>query len=238
MNEDKQAEESRSKPQSDNYSPKNLFNVDLDGDINNIIQYVHNIVQEVPAPAPFPEADMEQLTNALKTNRSSLKEKRDEFNLYVIKGEFVNKVQFATLIRNIVTYIKNIEKLIPDITFKGGVAQFEEGETDPVTLIENIMSKVEKIKEKIIIKKICCPHCNEDQKIEDGKEKLILSIDECSQGFFSYGECKTKDSINKVAVDKAVKETCDKCGEKYCVYVASKSSLAKEVKNRFDSLKT
>ena len=58
----------------------------------------------------------------------------------MIEEGAIDDLKIIAVIRNIVTAIKNIEMIIPNITFKGGMAEFREGETDPVRLLTSIIA--------------------------------------------------------------------------------------------------
>jgi hypothetical protein len=217
--------------QSDNYSSEDMFNIDFGGDFHNVKQYVDNIVQQVHVQAPSPETEIEQLIKSLQTNRLLLNKYREVFEDSVIEEGTIDDLKIIAVIRNIVTAIKNIEMLIPNITFKGGMAEFKEGETDPVRLLVNIITSVGNIKNNIIVKKPNCPHCFGEISIENGNKNIILSVKPSPKRLFFYGGCKQIETVNDVKVSVAEKHTCKKCNKPFCLYIASKRSLVKKIKN-------
>ena len=217
--------------QSDNYSNGDMFNIDFGGNFHNVKQYVGNIVQQVHVQPPSPETEIEQLIKSLQTNRLLLNKYREVFEDSVIEEGTIDDLKIIAVIRNIVTAIKNIEMLIPNITFKGGMAEFNEGETEPLRLLVNIIASVENIKNDIIVKKPNCPHCFGEIPIENGYKNLILSVKPSPKRLFFYGGCKQIETVNDVKVSVAEKHTCKKCNKPYCMYIASKRSLVEKIKN-------
>lgn len=219
------------KLQSGNYSSGDMFNIDFGGDFHDIKQYVDNIVQQVHVQAPSPETEIEQLIKSLQTNRLLLNKYREVFEDSVIEGVVIDDLKIIAVIRNIVTAIKNIEMLIPNITFKGGMAEFKEGETDPVRLLVNIIASVGNIKNDIIVKKPNCPHCFGEISLENGHKNLILSVKPSPKRLFFYGGCKQIETVNDVKVSVAERHTCKKCNKPFCLYIASKKSLVEKIKD-------
>jgi len=219
------------KVQSDNYSSGDMFNIDFDGDIHNVKQYVDNIVQQVHVQSPSPETEIEHLIKSLQTNRLLLNKHREVFEDSVIEDDTIDDLKFVAVMRNIVTAIKNIEMLIPNITFKGGMAEFKEGETDPARLLVNIIANVKNIKNNIIVKKPNCPHCHGEITIANGNKNLILSVNPCPKRLFFYGGCKEIETINNVKVSVAERHTCKKCNKPFCLYIASKRSFVEKIKD-------
>jgi len=217
--------------QSDNYSSGDMFNGDFGGDFHKVKQYVDNIMQQVHVQAPSPETEIEQLIKSLQTNRLLLNKYREVFEDLVIEEGTIDDLKIVAVIRNIVTAIKNIEMLIPNITFKGGMAEFKEGETDPVRLLVNIIASVGNIKNDIIVKKPNCPHCHGEITIANGNKNLILSVNPCPKRLFFYGGCKEIETINNVKVSVAERHTCKKCNKPFCLYIASKRSFVEKIKD-------
>jgi len=218
--------EINNKSQSENISGGDMVNIDFDGEIK---QYVDNLVQQIYVQAPPPETEIEHLINSLKTNRKLLKKYRNIFEDSAICGETIDDMKFIAIMRNVVTYIKNIELLIPNITFKGGMAEFEEGETDPAMLLNNILTNVNKIKGNYIIKKPYCPHCKNNLNLEKEYKNLILSIVICQMGWFFYKDCNKKTEIKNIKVSMQEQLSCHKCTKMYCIYIADKQSLNQKI---------
>ena len=217
--------------QSDNFSRENMSNIDFGNGLHNVKHYVDSIVQQVHVQAPSPETDIEQLIKSLQTNRLLLNKYREVFEDSVIEEGTIDDLKTIAVIRNIVTAIKNIEMLIPNITFKGGMAEFREGETDPVKLLTSIIASVGNIKNNIIVKIPKCPHCFGEISTENGYKNLILSVKPSSRRLFFYGGCKPIETVNDVKVSVTEKHRCEKCNKPFCLYIASKRSLVGKIKD-------
>jgi hypothetical protein len=217
--------------QSDNYSSENMSNIKFGGDFHNVKHYVDSMVQQVHVQAPSPETDIEQLIKSLQTNRLLLSKYKEVFEDSVIEEDMVDDLKIIAVIRNIVTAIKNIEMLIPNITFKGGMAEFREGETDPVKLLMSIIARVGNIKNNIIVKKPKCPHCFGEISTKNGYKNLILSVNPSPKILFFYGGCKPIETVNGVKVSVTEKHRCEKCNKPFCLYVASERSLVGKIKD-------
>jgi hypothetical protein len=219
------------KIQSDNHSSGDMSNIDFGGDFHHVKQYVDNIVKQVHVQTPSPETDIEQLIKSLQTNRMLLIKYREVFEDSVIEDGTIDDLKIIAVIRNIVTAIKNIEMLIPNITFKGGMAEFKEGESDPVRLLMNIIARIGNIKNNIIVKEPKCPHCFEEISTKNGYKNLILSVKPSPKRLFFYCGCKPIETVNDVKVSSAEKHTCKKCNKPFCLYIASKRSLVEKIKD-------
>jgi hypothetical protein len=217
--------------QSDNYSREDMSNIHFGGDFHSVKYYVDSMVQQLHVQAPSPETDIEQLIKSLQTNRLLLGKYREVFEDSVIEEGTIDDLKIIAVIRNIVTAIKNIEMLIPNITFKGGMAEFREGETDPVKLLMSIIASVENIKNNIIVKIPKCPHCFGEISTENGYKNLILSVKPSPKRLFFYGGCKPIETVNGVKVSVTEKHRCEKCNKPFCLYIASKKSLAGKIKD-------
>ena len=217
--------------QQDNYSRVDMSNIAYGSDFHNIKQYVDSLVQQVHVQAPSPETDIEQLIKSLQTNRSLLSKYREVFEDSVIEEGAIDDLKIIAVIRNIVTAIKNIEMIIPNITFKGGMAEFREGETDPVRLLTSIIASVGNIKNNIIVKKPKCPHCFGEISEENGYKNLILSVKPSPKRLFFYGGCKPIESVNDVKVSVTERYRCEMCNKPFCLYIASKRSLVEKIKD-------
>ena len=217
--------------QSDNYSRGDMSNIDFGGDFHNVKHYVDSIVQQVHVQAPSPETDIEQLIKSLQTNRLLLRKYREVFEDSVIEEGTIDDLKIIAVIRNIVTAIKNIEMLIPNITFKGGMAEFKEGETDPVRLLTSIIKNVGNIKNNIIVKKPKCPHCFGEISTGNGYINLILSVKPSPKRLFFYGGCKQIATVNHVNGSVVDKHKSEKCNKPFCLYIASKRSLVEKIKD-------
>ena len=217
---------------------EDMSNIDFGGDFHNVKKYVDSIVQQVNVQAPSPETDIEQLTKSLETNRLLLGKYREIFEDSVIEEGMIDDLKRVAVIRNIVTAIKNIEMLIPNITFKGAMAEFREGETDPVKLLTSIIASVGDIKNNIIVKKPECPHCLGEISTENGYKNLILSVKPSPKRLFFYGGCKPIETINNVKVSVTEKHRCEKCNKPFCLYIASKKSLVGKIKDAKTADKT
>ena len=231
MKSNEEPKRSFGKFQSDNYSSGDMFNGDFGGNFHKVKQYVDNIMQQVHVQAPSPETDIEQLIKSLQTNRLLLNKYREVFEDLVIEEGTIDDLNIIAVIRNIVTAIKNIEMLIPNITFKGGMAEFREGETDPVRLLTSIIANVGNIKNNTIVKKPKCPHCFGEISTENGYKNLILSVKPSPKRLFFYGSCKPIETINDVKVSVTEKHRCEKCDKPFCMYIASKKSLVEKIKD-------
>ena len=231
MKSNKEPKKTFEKFQSDNYVSGDVSKIELSNDLKNVKQYVDSIVQQVHVQAPSPETDIEQLIKSLKTNRLLLSKYREVFEGSVIEEGTTDDLKIIAVIRNIVTAIKNIEMLIPNITFKGGMAEFREGETDPVRLLTSIIANVGNIKNNIIVKKPRCPHCFGEISTENGYKNLILSVKPSPKRLFFYGGCKPIETVNDVKVSVAEKQRCEKCNKPFCLYIASKRSLVEKIKD-------
>jgi len=231
MKSNEEPKRSFGKFQSDNYSSGDMFNGDFGGNFHKVKQYVDNIMQQVHVQAPSPETDIEQLIKSLQTNRLLLNKYREVFEDLVIEEGTIDDLNIIAVIRNIVTAIKNIEMLIPNITFKGGMAEFREGETDPVRLLTSIIANVGNIKNNTIVKKPKCPHCFGEISTENGYKNLILSVKPSPKRLFFYGGCKPIETVNDVKVSVTEKHRCEKCNKPYCMYIASKRDLVKKIKD-------
>ena len=217
--------------QSGNYSSGDMLNGDFGGNFHKVKQYVDNIMQQVHVQAPSPETEIEQLIKSLQTNRVLLNKYREIFEDSVIEEGTLDDLKIIAVIRNIVTAIKNIEMLIPNITFKGGMAEFKEGETDPVRLLTRIITNVGNIKNNIIVKKPKCPHCFGEISTKNGYKNLILSVKPSPKRLFFYGGCKQIETVNDVKVSVAERHKCEKCNKPFCLYIASKRSLVEKIKD-------
>jgi hypothetical protein len=217
--------------QSDNYSRENMPSIDFGSDLANVKQYVDSMVEQVHVQAPSPETDIEQLIKSLQTNRLLLGKYRELFEDSIIEEDTIDDLKIIAEVRNIVTAIKNIEMLIPNITFKGGMAEFREGETDPLRLLTSIIASVGNIKNNTIVKKPKCPHCFGEISTENGYKNLILSVKPSPKRLFFYGGCKPIETINDVKVSATEKHRCEKCNKPFCLYIASKKSLVEKIKD-------
>ena len=231
MKSNEEPKKSFEKFQSDSYLNGDISNIDFGNDFNHVKQYVDNIVQQVHVQAPSPEISIEQLIKSLQTNRLLLSKYREVFEDSVIEEGTIDDLKIIAVIRNIVTAIKNIEMLIPNITFKGGMAEFREGETDPVRLLTSIITSVGNIKNNIIVKKPKCPHCFEEITKGNGYKNLILSVKPSPKRLFFYGGCKPIETVNGVKVSVTEKYRCEKCNKPFCLYIASKRSLVGKIKD-------
>ena len=231
MKTNREPKKTLEKFQSDNYSSEDMSNINFGGDFHNVKHYVDSIVQQVHVQVPSPETDIEQLIKSLQTNRLLLNKYREVFEDSVIEESAIDELKIIAVIRNIVTAIKNIEMLIPNITFKGGMAEFREGETDPVKLLTSIIACVGNIKNNIIVKKPKCPHCFGEISTENGYKNLILSVKPSPKRLFFYGGCKPIETLNGVKVSVAEKHRCEKCNKPFCLYIASKKSLVGKIKD-------
>jgi hypothetical protein len=217
--------------QQNNYSKVDMLDIAFDDDFHNVKQYVDSLVQQVHVQAPSPETDIKQLIKSLQTNRSLLSKYREVFEDSVIEEGTIDDLKIIAVVRNIVTAIKNIEMLIPNITFKGGMAEFREGETDPVRLLTSIIASVGNIKNNIIVKKPKCPHCFGEISTENGYKNLILSVKPSPKRLFFYGGCKPMETINDVKVSVTERHRCEKCNKPFCLYIASKRNLVEKIKD-------
>ena len=217
--------------QSNNYLRGDMSNIDFGGDFHNVKQYVDSMVEQVHVQAPSPETDIEKLIKSLQTNRVLLCKYRELFEDSVIEEGAIDDLKIIAVIRNVVTAIKNIEMLIPNITFKGGMAEFREGETDPLRLLTSIIANVGNIKNNTIVKKPKCPHCFGEISTENGYKNLILSVKPSPKRLFFYGGCKPIETINDVKVSVTEKHRCEKCNKPFCLYIASKKSLVDKIKD-------
>jgi len=231
MKTNREPKKTLEKFQSDNYSSEDMSNINFGGDFHNVKHYVDSIVQQVHVQAPSPETDIEQLIKSLQTNRLLLNKYREVFEDSVIEESAIDELKIIAVIRNIVTAIKNIEMLIPNITFKGGMAEFREGETDPVKLLTSIIASIGNIKNNTIVKKPKCPHCFGEISTENGYKNLILSIKPSPKRLFFYGGCKPIETLNGVKVSVTEKHRCEKCNKPFCLYIASKKSLVEKIKD-------
>ena len=231
MKSNEEPKRSFGKFQSDNYSSGDMFNGDFGGNFHKVKQYVDNIMQQVHVQAPSPETDIEQLIKSLRTNRLLLGKYRELFEDSIIEEGGIDDLKIIAVVRNIVTAIKNIEMLIPNITFKGGMAEFREGETDPVRLLTSIIANVGNIKNNTIVKKPECPHCFGEILTENGYKNLILSVKPSPKRLFFYGGCKPIETVNGVKVSVTEKHRCEKCNKPFCLYIASKRSLVGKIKD-------
>ena len=200
MNRSEEPNKTLGKFQSVNHSSGDMSNIDFGGDFHHVKQYVDNIVNQVQVQAPSPETNIEQLIKSLQTNRMLLSKYREAFEDSVIEDGTIDDLKIIAVIRNIVTAIKNIEMLIPNITFKGGMAEFKEGESDPVRLLMNIIARIGNIKNNIIVTEPKCPHCFEEISTENGYKNLILSVKPSPKRLFFYGGCKPIETVNDVKV--------------------------------------
>ena len=231
MRTNRELKKTLEKFQSDNFSKGDMSNIDFDNDFHNVKKYVGNVMQQVHVQAPSPETEIDQLIKSLQTNRLLLNKYREVFEDSVIEESTIDDLNTIAVIRNIVTAIKNIEMLIPNITFKGGMAEFREGETDPLRLLTSIITNVGNIKNNTIVKKPKCPHCFGEISTENGYKNLILSVKPSPKRLFFYGGCKPIETVNDVKVSVTEKHRCEKCNKPYCMYIASKRDLVKKIKD-------
>ena len=231
MKTNREPKKTLEKFQSDSYSREDMSDINFGGDFHNVKHYVDSILQQVHVQAPSPETDIEQLTKSLQTNRLLLSKYREKFEDSVIEEGTIDDLKIIAVIRNIVTAIKNIEMLIPNITFKGGMAEFREGETDPVKLLTSIIASVGNIKNNIIVRKPKCPHCFGEISTENGYKNLILSVKPSPKRLLFYGGCKPIETLNGVKVSITEKHRCEKCYKPFCLYIASRRSLVGKIKD-------
>jgi hypothetical protein len=231
MKTNREPKKTLEKFQSDNYSSEDMSNINFGGDFHNVKHYVDSIVQQVHVQALSPETDIEQLIKSLQTNRLLFNKYREVFEDSVIEEGAIDELKIIAVIRNIVTAIKNIEILIPNITFKGGMAEFREGETDSVKLLTSIIASVGNIKNNTIVRKPKCPHCFGEISTENGYKNLILSVKPSPKRLFFYSGCKPIETLNGVKVSVTEKHRCEKCNKPFCLYIASKKSLVEKIKD-------
>lgn len=111
---------------------------------------VAGIAYDVAPALPDQNASLEQLYHALESNRDSLKKSEEALDFMIIDGSDPSSKQVQAEVLNVLSFIRNIQQLVPRIQFMGGTSKF--GTHDPGSatdylhsIIANATSKGEAI---------------------------------------------------------------------------------------------